>query len=226
MSLINDIEILIQKTTEFMLEKKLKDLTGSIRKGVWRDLCLKINNVENFNEQSRLNFLWFKRNSNFKQKVLNNISISENSRKQHIVKFSVIEWDKLIEEATNPNKVKFLVDFDNILSEKLQQQGFKCWLRCSNNYLGKKAFWTGKFFCIEKACGMLFDAFALKQEETIDIYVSFENKAINHSVIVKQLRVSGENRISQQKSLMANGICNTQSFNEIYNAGITDPSNT
>jgi hypothetical protein len=224
MSIIKDIEVIVQKITEFMIASKIDDLIGSIRTGVWRDLCIIINNVENFSEQSRLYRLWNSKNRILKNKVLNNLNIAKNNKEQKIVTFSLFEWQKLIEEATNPAKVKFLVDFDNVLSEKLQKQGIKCWLRCANNYFGKKQFWTGKFFCIEKSCGIKYDAFGLKQKESIDIFVSFDSKTIDHEIIIKQLRVSGEQRIIQQKSLLSNGICNTQSFNDIYNSCITDPS--
>lgn len=55
--------------------------------------------------------------------------------------------------------------------------------------------------------------------------VIFNTVDVSHEKLKKNIAISGEKRLEQKFSLAANGICNTQSFNSIYNANINDPSN-
>ena len=141
-----------------------------------------------------------------------------------LAKFSLNEWEELISSSTDSSKKRFLVKFDNSLSFKLQNLGLKCWLRSSTNRFKKKVLWEGNYFCIDSTCGMKFKCRAKQLANQVSVHVYFSDSLVSHDKIVKKLRISGVERTSQQYSLVVNGILNTQSFNQIYNSSINDPS--
>lgn len=89
----------------------------------------------------------------------------------------------------------------------------------------KNVLWDGTFFCIDQSCEISkFECIAREIADGIDVHVSFEKKEVLHQKLSNKLVISGDKRWEQKFSLIANGVCNTQSFNAIYNANINDPS--
>lgn len=77
--------------------------------------------------------VFFSCNSHFNIKAALNLA----KKDVLIANFSILEWDDLKKNASSSNNTKFLVRFDNVLSQKLQQLGLKCWLRSKKNRFKK-----------------------------------------------------------------------------------------
>lgn len=95
------------------------------------------------------------------------------------------------------------------------------------SFFFKKILWDGKFICIDKTCEISNFKCSAKRDihRNVEVHVFFDNKEVSHEKILNKLIIMGEKRWDQKFSLAANGICNTQSFNSIYNSTINDPSN-
>ena len=106
MALVTSTEIIIRALATFMQENHLGDMNGSFRNGVWKDFCIKLNKVSNFNEQSRLSYEWNKAESSLKKKVLDILKLetrSQNLSLERLIKitFSKVEWFNFVEKMTN-----------------------------------------------------------------------------------------------------------------------------
>jgi hypothetical protein len=217
-----DENILAERISIYMKRHNLKDLFGSARSNNFKELSNYLY-VENssYSKQQRLHYLWTK--SSLKSKTL--FRLESSNKNKVVVKFSCDEWNNMIANAINAKKTKFLVKFHDTLSRKLQGIGFKCWLRNIDNRLKKKSLWDGKYHCIHTDCEISeYNCYAEKKNNEIFIHVEYFERTVSHDTLVKKLRVTGDQRVSQQYSLVANGILNTQTFNALYNSNINDPS--
>ncbi len=144
-------QVLAERISVFMKRQNLNDLFGSARSNIWKELSNSIFlGNSSYAKQQRLHHLWHQPNSSLKSKTL--LTLKSSRKNKVVVKFSIAEWNDLKAHAINARKTKFLVKFHDILSQKLQSIGFKCWLRNIDNRLKMKSLWDGKYNCTQKDC--------------------------------------------------------------------------
>lgn len=118
--------------------------------------------------------------------------------------------------------------FSNFLSEKLQNYGIKCWLKCNYNWLKKKSsqkttspFWKGIFSCVN--CKKRFFATIhkeledSKQNKDVIIFVNFEDISKHDDKIKPRIRCKGDKRLELAKELMYESTSNVISKNILGN---------
>ena len=98
------------------------------------------------------------------------------------IHLSLKEWFHLQTLVTKQGRKKFKTEFDNILSQHLQNLGLKCWLRCKYNWFREinsqkisSPLWRGLFKCIDKDCKNTFEAKIENiafQMKTLDTFLS------------------------------------------------------
>ena len=119
-------------------------------------------------------YSWWKRDTNGfqtefkkflqKKQSMNEPLLSENEKIKILIKPE--EWLKIKKFVANLTRKKFKSEFDGFLSEKIQEKGINCWLKCKWNWFketnSKKKnspFWKGVFNCINQDCENKFIAF-------------------------------------------------------------------
>jgi hypothetical protein len=97
---------------------------------------------EDFNEQSRLENSW-RNDVAWKQNILTRVYDLKENTKTQIISIESEDWDELVSKHCNKDKTKFLTAFDDKISFKLQECGYKCWLRSVHNRFLKDGTWHG-----------------------------------------------------------------------------------
>jgi hypothetical protein len=214
---------------DYMMEKNLEDLSTvdspRNKNGVWGLLCIKCTGEYTFRDSVYIQSLWRgpnKSNLSFNVKRAlqekrsptvdvdfeveclkatsttiyginsNNINLS----------YSRSEWEDLVvnHTAVSDGRKRFKVFFDNMLTEKLQENGVNCCL--SNNWNWFKAstiqgvIWNASYKCIYEHCRNIFKCIAKKRahDNDISLVVSWNNNESVHEKITKVKRFEGVER--------------------------------
>jgi hypothetical protein len=133
--------------------------------------------------------------------------------KAHSLILSNIEWKKAVECISGQGREYFKTDFDVILSKKLQEKGFNCWLSNSYNWFKKQNsrkknsnFWSGLYYCCYQKCGE-FEAF-IKNEPNFNsdvvVFLTARN-IVDHEKLSKKIQVRGTRRNKLLNSIMMLG---------------------
>ncbi|CAF0948592.1 unnamed protein product [Brachionus calyciflorus] len=131
---------------------------------------------------------------------------------------------------------QFNTGFDDFLSQKLQEKGVKCWLRCSSNRFknaesqNKSApFWTGKFKCIDNDCTNIFKSsirdnlirhYSIvydKYEQPHSIEVKILQNYVHMEKIEPRIRSADNQRKRQAVDVLAHGISECSMNNLLFN---------
>lgn len=138
------------------------------------------------------------------------------------IEFSFNEWmDHFSKINQNSKRKRFLVDFHDKLSFKLQQEKHcKCWLKCNYNWFNNRTYWSGSYKCIYEKCGNNFYAFCKNEpiiNQNVLLKVHFKDENVNHDQIIKKKRYYGDKRSNIALEVMSKGISNLIDENVIYN---------
>lgn len=240
MTLQLDIDKLAHITAKYLHRQQLKSL-GDVKlsrklnsENLYDQICLEYFQNADYKNKYRLYQLWNRNSYLFSDKV-NTCLIKLVSEIESVIliEFSHDEWQNEINKNKEQygNRSKFTADFSVALSIKLQEQGIKCWIKCSYNWFKQKdsrfknaPFWRGKYTCIkEPICKNNFLAeivknYDLNQEKKIQIQLKCSIKSNEHKDFIKYSpRCSGEKRNDIAKEIMSIGIMNVQTNNIIHN---------
>jgi hypothetical protein len=165
-------------------------------------------------------YKYWKRNDLFKSSVLD--IMKEDSKNKLKITINSYEWDiiKTYIRQYN-NRLKFCREFDNFLSQKMQEKGINCWLKCSHNYLSPSKtnnIWRGVYYCQDNQCLNKYTAKIVKTDTT-ELYIEVECDILNgHSEkIQKKIFCRGEKRETLALNLMSSGIYNVETENSLFN---------
>ena len=238
----DQLEIIITKTFNYINKKKSQldikvdsvdldyFLNDPVRKidGCWGTICRDVYGKYSFNESSQLQKMWIRNDHNFKTIILDRLNFQKPKINSIDLVFSIKEWDILIDKYGSKSNTKgFLVEFDNIISEMLQNHGINCWLRSCHNYFGQKILWSGKFRCIASnpSCPSIFFANALKLDDNIIVRFDCDLTDIVHQKTLKPLWIKGLKRKEQALLCASSGIDNCLNENIISNQTTDKQSN-
>lgn len=120
---------------------------------------------------------------------------------------------------------RFLTGFDDYISTKLQEKGFRCWLRSIYNWM-KKAnadkLWKGKYKCLSEECNLKFQAeVVLNSNESLDFSITWYGYC-SHEKIKPGFRISQKERSDVAVQIVSNGLSNYVSENTISNQALKD----
>ena len=122
-----------------------------------------------------------------------------------IIKFDKFNFELLMSCMSKSNGkqpvIYFKTKFDDLISDKLQEQGFNCRLRSINNRFNYKSikptsYWSGRYYCIEMNCKNKFYAVIkepIKFGHETFVNIGYDEKGA-HPVVVFKERYSGEER--------------------------------
>jgi hypothetical protein len=153
-------------------------------------------------------------------------SFSVNFEKREFNEF----FDKI--KQTKAGRKRFLVDFHNTLTSKLQKNfSLKCGLYNIYNWINdnqSEFFWRGSYKCLHTNCQAKFDCFirrsdlsknVSKFEETTEYIVItvIVNEIATHELYNKKKRFSNEERDKLLKDVLAKGVTRVLNENILHN---------
>lgn len=124
--------------------------------------------------------------------------------------------------ATGDILRKFLVGFDDLLNEKLEEEyQFNCYLVCINNKFKKlnsrkqsAPCWSGQYRCLYSSCDIKYSI--ILQEKKSSFNITYDRFGW-HDRISKTVRCTGSQRQDQKLQLMVSGTANSLNNNVIFN---------
>ena len=249
------IDKLVKITVEVLLLNNLKTLDNInlSRKSdnIWSQLSYKYFN--NYDYKNSLNVAnWWKRNVKKYADIIKNIFVDQKIEHKHsfhnnsasktvILKFNSTEFLSLKSFVGNYERPKFKSEFDDFLSEKIQNLGIKCWLKCKFNWFRNSnknnlnACWRGVFVCINHPnCLNKFEAlmftnndllnnsttnnfFHIFEKELFTITLNYEQQTVHDTFLKKEIRCTGKKREEQNLEILQHGLTNSQTNNVIFN---------
>ena len=222
---IKDFDLIVQKTIEYMSKNNLSDLKGSPRNKfecwqlIVRSIYNSLSDSDIFRKSSRICNAWKRNTSSYKTVVIESINIKNQSKIE--IQFNTLESNHILEKfLSNTSKTRLLLGFTNILSDKMQRSGIKCWLKCRSNYFlkGNNKNWVGKYGCVDSNCSLIYNASGTFNSQNVILNVSWNGIIPSHEKLSPKLRISGEKRKKQALTLMADGINATRSNNILFNS--------
>ena len=150
-----------------------------------------------------------------------------NLEKEFNISFSPNEWEIISKFISKKERPYFLNSFCDKLSFKIQEHGIKCWLKVIYNWFKSESsqkrnspYWSGKYICIKKDCGCIYNTKIIKKPNNIsDIQMEIKfNKFSDHLIINKpKENIAGSKRIQTAIELTASGINNYRAKNNLLN---------
>ena len=245
------LDDLVKVTLKVMVENNLTDLNNfkltRSHSNIWHMISSKYFKNNEYRNAKNV-YSWWQRNTKNYKRIINNL-INEKEIQEKcnlIVHINYEDWIILLTYIGDYKRKKFRSEFDDFLSEKLQQKGLKCWLKCKYNWFREstcskinKEFWRGIFTCVDDNCLNEFEALINeniieKRNETFDeilkkdffvINVFFYEKTFHEEKIKRKQRCFGKYRKQQLNEILASGLTNCQSNNIIFNQIYSDRGN-
>ncbi|CAF0888839.1 unnamed protein product [Brachionus calyciflorus] len=180
--------------------------------------------IKSINTDALLFYHWFDRDTNqFREIVQSKLTkpISEACKKKFkisdkktlnsiSIRFDYLEFKNF--KISNSTRTKLLVDFEESLNEKLQNSGFNCYFKCIYNWFKKKSskdntpIWSGFYRCTEPTCSSYIKPFLRKHAEDNVYFDVFYSQNSGHELIIKQLKIKGNEREKLAFRLKAEGV--------------------
>ena len=258
-----DLKKLVYVTINLINKNNIKNLNDLklTRKGndIWHQIGLEYKNENSYKNVLNIFTRWKRNTKNYREDVLILLNREkENSeyeekmnlsnedeillnqtdptlKKTIIVEISENEWKSINQFVSNGKRKKLNQSFSNFLSDKLQQNGLKCWLKSKYNWLSQskcltKPFAYGIYICVDENCKNKFQVHfdclgkilnvnhQSGMEKNIKrIFVSYEEKTIHFKKVMKTAFCSGIEREEESKKIMSLGLSNTLTHNILEN---------
>ena len=228
---------LINITVESIIKQSLIDRIDDIMvtrlptlDNIWNEICFKYYGKVEYVKACRIYMLW-KRNaqdfSNICKTLAKNFYYAKfSSNNLIIIPVKNEEWNILqTYKSFFKERCKFNIEFTNWLSQKLQDHGIYCWLRCKSNWFKQdgsrkqaSAFWKGTYECTSK-CGNIYEAFIVNQilDKSVMIFVTPLIQFTHIEKVPKRLRCSSSIRENQAKNILLNGFSSAKADNVLHN---------
>ena len=153
------------------------------------------------------------------------IFLERNKENRIIINFSKEAMNDFIKEHTvthSTGRKKFKKEFHNALSEKLQSQNVKCWLKNVWNWLSNSdnLKWSSKYTCVNRECQNRFSAninHAFNDPSFIRVVLSYQSFETHNDYVKCPTKCTGKDREKTALELMAYGNSNVKTANIIYN---------
>jgi len=239
------IEKLINLTIEVMLKYCLTDLSiikitrSKEKTNVWNEICNRYYGAVDYKNVLKL-YQWWERDtqnySSLTKTALKELNTKESKTqkprsnvKKLIITFNSEEWtNALLFSTSYDNRVRFKSEFSTLLSERIQNKGVNCWLKCVFNWIRKKnslktssPFWNGLYRCID--CSKSFKA-QIHQEskDNLDnkyvlVFIEYKEQMNHKEKVNGKIRCVGDKRTQQAKELLIDSTCNVISNNILEN---------
>lgn len=239
-----EVEKLVNITVEIILKNSISDLQNvkptrvDDISNIWNRICLKYFGNIRYQDALKIFTWWTRDTKNYSS--LTRMAIEElketkkmeidSIKKDIIVPLNSNEWKSIsCLKATYNKRSKFISDFSNFLSEKIQKHGINCWLKCDFNWFKKNEsqklsspFWKGRYQCY--SCKNTFFTKIIEElkdpnENTyVIIFVTYYEYFKHDAKISPKIRCFGEKRLEQAKELMYESTSNVITNNIIDNA--------
>lgn len=244
-------EKLLNITVELMIQNSLKSLNdipltrNNGTNNIWNLICLKYYDSVDYLKTVNI-YNWYKRNTNnyaFQTELVVSELVQKNlaepmetdksSDSQKIVlPIQSREWNIFQSYIAIYNgRTKFKTEFTDILSEKIQNYGVNCWLKCEYNWFKatssqKKSapFWHGRYVCVDPKCKLKFEALIedpindTEKKQSVLIFINYIGVDYHEKKLIKKIRCFGLERDLQAKELLQEGTCNVIVNNIINNS--------
>ena len=134
------------------------------------------------------------------------------NRNNLIIIMSCQEWNDCLKftSVNGKQRKRFTTQFDNLLSKKLQDEGFNCILRSTYNWFNQKkkgCQWSGRFKCFAKECRRVYDAkiWNITENCSIEIYINWLGECCHEKLVLNE-RICGKEREKIAENLLIDGI--------------------
>ena len=204
---------------------------------IWNIICLKLFNNISYAEANKIFKIWHNKTSKLAEQVLSLCGSIENGDKNGgngsnpiSLAISAVDWVILSTYIVNSPRRRFTSQFTDFLSEKLQENGIKCWLRCSYNWFKKSdsqksssPFWQGVYKCTDPSCSNTFSAFihSIIQYESSNCVIIFvdvnEGNTKHKNIVLKKIRCIRDERLAQAKEIALDTSLNCHAKNILHN---------
>lgn len=160
-----DINKLLNSAEKVMVERGVKSLDNvpfsNENESIWSKISVEC--YQNMDIKNIINiFSWWNCNTfNFSSLLKQKIEKRHKNTEDLIrIILNQEEWDSA-KKFVSEDKQRFKREFDRIISGKIQEKGFNCWLECGYNAFKKKEsrktvcnYWSGKYYCLNEKCGV------------------------------------------------------------------------
>jgi hypothetical protein len=222
-----DIEKLLRITIETINEKKIQcfnDIpqTKKVNDYFWSTVCIKYYGSYNKNQCFSL-IDWFCRNtSSYSERIKNffeNDNLMETDDSLNYIKlvFKFEEWKTFLKYI---NHDRFQNKFFEILNQRTQKCGIKCFLNPINNWFNKKNkqntnHWNAKLRCRNKECKLVYTAYikSIEPDKNVEVILEWSGNC-SHPIDNNIKRTTGKKRRELGLELIARG--NTNVKNDIF----------
>ena len=182
-----------------------------------------------YQNKMRIYQIWRRNSQNFVEMLNKEVTNLTDQEKRFIFNVTKEEWINRFFDLVvcYEQRFKFKQEISLFLSEKLQEQNVKCWLKCKSNWFKKKEsnkksapWWRGNFSCVDSKCLNTFLAEIQncqnilqnnEEKNFIQIDIIWYQDSNQHlNFVLREPRCSGQERIQVAKNLVELGVMNTQ----------------
>ena len=225
-----DIEKLIDITIEFLSTEGLIpfDLNSTARgaDNVIGKLCTKFFGHYCLRDSVYISTIWKRNNFNFRSRV-NNVFSSQKSLSEKLEICLSESENKFIQSLIvcfGDGRKRFSAEFTEFISTKIQEKGFKCWLKANYNWFRKENsrkngdYWAGKYECI---LGPNIFKMHIAEWPFNKIIIELEAKVCCHEEFIPapKNRIRGEKRKLLAHEIVSKGVGNFRAENYLKNSG-------
>ncbi|CAF0843732.1 unnamed protein product [Brachionus calyciflorus] len=223
---------LVDITFKFLITNKISpdEMIGSARgeNNIWGRLSIEFFGEFSFTDSMFIQTLWKRDKDAFKTLVTERFNLRSEIKKNDKKQVS----DILI-ELENKNPEDFVkedkdgrewlsAEFSSFISQKVQNSGIKCWLKCNYNWLRKKDgrkkgnYWNGKYSCI--SCKNEFKLW-ISREKSLYLHLKPLIFTGKHSefILPKEKRITDHARLQLSYKIKSVGIANFRAENTFEN---------
>ncbi|RNA04221.1 hypothetical protein BpHYR1_034521 [Brachionus plicatilis] len=227
LDLIKLVEITSKNFNNEKIDPKLYPKFSTVNENIWKKIAKDYFGYYCYTDALLL-YTRFKRNSEgyakMVEKIMKNNKTIEYSGFQSIhIFFDRDEFSSF--KISGLKRKRLLVDFEEVLNERLQANGFNCYFRCNYNWFKKQnkiehsnfLDWNGLYNCIEPKCqNYIRPKIHNQSEQKIDMQIFYSMNNL-HGRIQKNIRICGDEIETLSLVLNSEGVVNFSNRNKFEN---------